>query len=116
MDTSPQATDELEPTANGFEPSVEEPSAAELSRAFDVVKNFVDHCEPDLYTGEDAAKMVVVFAKAKRSLVAGELLSPVVSKRPVITNNRATSRSEAGSAVSPGNLSDKQLRRWRPPG
>ena len=50
------------------------PSAAEVSEALDLVQKFVQTCEPDCYTGEDAAKMVKLFSRLKRSATAGELL------------------------------------------
>ena len=55
-------------------PPTVELTAAALSAAIDLVANFVETCDPDRYTGEDAAKMVVTFAKAKRSVTAGQLL------------------------------------------
>jgi hypothetical protein len=64
------------PTAEAFDQAAGEfePSAAQVCDALELVQRFVKSCDPDTYTGEDAAKMVKTFSKGKRSVAAGELL------------------------------------------
>jgi len=76
MSTSPSGTqlEPLKPSGPSGPSGPSEPSAAQLDTALDLVTGFLNGPEPDRFSGEDAARLVVKFTKIKRAASAGAIL------------------------------------------